>query len=104
VAKIWETKSGNATIELRHHTKRCYWATFDSAGTHVITCGSDRMVLYWDVRKSKTPVYVNQTSESTVLSCDFFPGDNNLVATTMEGEVFIMAVNEDLRTIKHESL
>lgn len=42
-------------------------------------------------------------SESTILSIDFFPGNNNLVGTTLEGEIFIMAVDEDLRTIKHEN-
>jgi len=32
VAKVWEVKSGKAIAELRGHTKRCYWATFNSTG------------------------------------------------------------------------
>jgi WD40 repeat protein len=70
----------------------------------VATCGSDRMVLYWDLRKASAPVYKNESSESVVLSCDFFPGDDKLVSTTLEGEVNVHSLKDDFNTIKHITL
>ena len=43
-------------------------------------------------------------SESVVLSCDFFPGDDKLVSTTLEGEVNVQSLKDDFNTIKHVTL
>jgi WD40 repeat protein len=69
VAKLWDIKAGKPTADLKVHTKRVsgidhhtfqvFWATYSNAGTHVATCGSDRLLAYWDLRKTAAPVSVN---------------------------------------------
>ena len=71
VSKLWDVKTGKSTADLKVHTKRVgllyfvtifikvYWATYNQAGTHVATCGSDRLLAYWDIRKTTAPVSVN---------------------------------------------
>ena len=59
IAKIWDIKAGKSTAELKYHTKRVFWATYNNAGTHAATCGSDRILAYWDLRKTATPLHTN---------------------------------------------
>ena len=39
-----------------------------------------------------------------VLSVDFFPGNNHIVATTLEGGINVLSVKDQLLTLKHESV
>jgi len=104
IAKLWDLKSGKSTADLKAHTKRCYWAAYNSVGTQLVTCGSDRAVYLWDLKNTKQPLLSNKESDSIILSCDFLSGDEYIVATTLEGEINILSVNDKFNQIRHETL
>lgn len=43
-------------------------------------------------------------ADSMVLSCDFLPNDCHIVATTLEGDINIHSVKDDLGILRHETL
>lgn len=59
---------------------------------------------YWDTRKTKAPVMKYTESEACCMSLDFFPGGKEIVFTSLEGDVSILSVNENLRRVRHINL
>ena len=47
---------------------------------------------YWDLRKSTTPLYTNSDFNKVLMSVDFMPDGNQLVVTSIEGELGIINV------------
>lgn len=116
VAKLWDLKAGKSTDVLKAHAKRvsntdfshafkCYWASFNSNGTKIITCGSDRSLFLWDVKNTKAPIakwtgkferhfpqisdFTNRAidSEATLVSCDWLKNDQYVISTSLEGHM-----------------
>lgn len=60
----------------------------------------------WDLKNIKQPLLSNKgnllahfiisiaESDSVILSCDFLSGDAYIVATTLEGEINVLSVND----------
>lgn len=59
ISKIWDVKAGKSIADLKYHTKRVFWATYSNSGTFAATCGSDRILALWDLRKTAAPVSTN---------------------------------------------
>lgn len=43
-------------------------------------------------------------SEAVLLSCDFFLGDQYILATTLEGDASIISLQDNMNIIKHETI
>lgn len=39
--------------------------------TKMASCGSDRMICVWDLRKAAKPLIINKESESCIMACDW---------------------------------
>lgn len=39
-----------------------------------------------------------------ILSCDFLPDNSHIITTTLEGDINMHSVKDDLGIIKHETL
>jgi WD40 repeat protein len=57
--KIWDAKSGKCAETLKGHKSFCYKACLDSTGNFVASVGADNLLNYWDLRKTKAPVFQN---------------------------------------------
>eukprot|EP00350_Pseudokeronopsis_sp_OXSARD2_P007415 CAMPEP_0170556220 /NCGR_PEP_ID=MMETSP0211-20121228/15780_1 /TAXON_ID=311385 /ORGANISM="Pseudokeronopsis sp., Strain OXSARD2" /LENGTH=104 /DNA_ID=CAMNT_0010866411 /DNA_START=437 /DNA_END=751 /DNA_ORIENTATION=+ len=62
------------------------------------------MLLYWDLRNASQPLLKNQTSDSMLLSCDFLPDANYIISTSLEGDVNVHSVKDELGILRHETL
>ena len=47
---------------------------------------------YWDLRNSKVPVYTNNDFSKVLMAVDFMPDGNQVLVTSIEGEVGIINV------------
>lgn len=43
-------------------------------------------------------------SESMILSCDFFIDNSHIITTTLEGDINMHSVKDDLGIVRHETL
>jgi len=91
-ARIWDAKTGKTSAVLNGHSSFCYKAVFDSEGLNVATVGADKVVNYWDLRNTKTPVFSMNDSPNVLMSCDFLPNDQQIVTTSIGGEVSVYSV------------
>jgi WD40 repeat protein len=92
LVKIWDTASGKCAATLNKHTNFCYKAVFDNDGAYIASVGADRCMNYWDVRKTKEPVWTFADSPSTLLGVDFLPNDQKIVTTSLRGEISVFSV------------
>ena len=51
------------------------------------SCGSDKMICIWDLRKAAKPMVVNTESESCIMACDWAADGKHVVSTTQEGMI-----------------
>lgn len=58
----------------------------------------------WDVRNSKKPLWQNRDSKHCLMAADFFGDDCFIVATSIEGEIFIYGTERQKRVFTHETL
>lgn len=59
LVKVWDIKSGKCSATLSGHTRYCYKAVFDNDGMNIASVGADKLLNYWDLRQTKTPVFSN---------------------------------------------
>lgn len=72
VCKLWDARSGKEVSKYNGHEKaRCYKAMLNNSDTQLATCGSDKRICIWDLRKAAKPLLVNTESESCVMACDW---------------------------------
>jgi WD40 repeat protein len=58
----------------------------------VCTVGADKLVNYWDLRNTKAPVFSLEDSTSPLMNCDFLPNDQQVVTTSIAGEISVYSV------------
>ena len=92
--KVWDIKSGKCTSTLKGHDHYCYKAVFDNDGMNIASVGADKLVNFWDVRNTKAPVFSNNESPNILMSVDFMPNDQQILTTSMEGEISIFSVKK----------
>ena len=61
---------------------------------NVASCGSDRMLCWWDMRKAAKPVWVNTDAESRIMSTTVTNDNKYIIYGTMEGHVTIVKVSD----------
>ena len=103
-ARIWDIKSGKNTLTLKGHTHYVYKACFDSDGDFVATCGADKIVNYWDPRNPSKPVFTIGDCHNVLLSCDFMPNCQQILVTSMEGEIMMVSVKRQMSIFMHDTL
>jgi len=69
------------------HDGRVYKAMLNSNDTMVASCASDKKIAIWDLRKSASPVSVNEESKSCIMACDWSTDDTHIISGTMYGIV-----------------
>lgn len=104
MAKIWDANSGKCTATLKKHTKRVYNAVANAAGTHVASVGSDRMLCLWDTRNLAKPVFVNEQSQSCIMSCDWLPDQKAVVSSTLEGVINVCDIQSQQMTLGFDTV
>jgi len=104
LVKIWDIKSGKCTETLKGHSHYCYKAVFDSDGANIASVGADNVLNFWDLRNTKAPVFQNKQSNTCLMSCDFLQNDQQILVTSMEGEISIFSVKRQERIFYHETL
>jgi WD40 repeat protein len=77
---------------------------FDSEGTHVASVGADKVLNYWDLRNTKTPLFANKESSNVLMSCAFMPSDTLIVVTSMMGEISLFCTIRQKRIFYHDTL
>ena len=101
---MWDLKSGKCTTTLKGHDHFCYKACFDNDGISIASVGADKVLNFWDVRNTKAPVFQNKESDACLMSCDFMPNDQTIIATSMEGQISLFSVKRQQRIFFHESI
>ena len=81
-----------------------YKANWSSDGQTAVTCGADRVLNYWDLRKSAKPCLQFKDATSCLLSCDFVCGDCFIVSTSITGDIDIHSINREKLAFHHETL
>ena len=102
--KLWDVKSGKCTDTLNGHTHFCYRAVFSNDGLNLASVGADSVVNYWDLRNTRNPVFQNKENKNCLLNCDFMPSDQQIVTTSIEGEISMFSVKQQKRVFHHETL
>ena len=59
LVKIWDAKSGKCQDTLKGHDHFCYKAVFSNDGQNAASVGADKVLNYWDLRNTKTPLFQN---------------------------------------------
>jgi len=91
-------------MDLKHHTGRMYKAMFNSNDQMVATCGSDRLICVWDLRKAAKPVVINNDSESCIMACDWAGDNKHVVSSTIEGVINSLNIETNKFVLKHDTL
>ena len=104
VCKIWDAKSGKATHTMEAHLpKRAYWCRFNEGGNYFASCGSDRLVKLWDMKKLKEPLKLFKGHAGVVSSCDFMGKDKLILSTSLDGDIIIFDIEKGL-VLEHSEL
>lgn len=74
------------------HSDYCYKAVFDNDAEHVASVGADGAMVYWDLRSNKEPIFKHEESGNVLMGCDFMPNDQQIITTSMTGEISIYSV------------
>lgn len=88
-AKVYDVKYARPVLTFQGNEKKCYWSDWDADAQIITTCGSDHKVYTFDIRNTSKPVD-SLKLESVLLSLDYFPGNQHLVVTSLEGDVSIL--------------
>ena len=88
LCRIWDARTYKNSAKLDMHKGFCFWTRFNAHGTHVVTCGMDRKIHYWDLRKSKKPV-TSFLQDGVVRSACFMDNDSQLVSSTIDGSIMV---------------
>jgi len=70
----------------------------------VATCGSDRMVCVWDLRKAAKPVVVNKNSTSCIMACDWANDQKHILSSTMNGVINSLNIETNKLVLEHDTL
>lgn len=68
------------------------------------TVGADKVMNYWDIRSTKAPIFKIEDSPSCLMGVDFMPNDQQIITTSMTGEISIYSVKRQERVYFHETL
>jgi WD40 repeat protein len=68
------------------------------------TCGADKIVNYWDPRNPQKPVFSIGDCHNVLLSCDFMPNCQQILVTSMEGEIMMVSVKRQMSIFMHDTL
>lgn len=77
---------------------------FNGNDQMVATCGSDRMVCVWDLRKAAKPVVINTESESCIMACDWAEDNKHVLSSTMNGVINSLNIETNKFVLKHDTL
>jgi WD40 repeat protein len=77
------------------------WNNSDSM---IATCGSDRMVCVWDLRKAAKPIVINNESESCIMACDWTEDNKHVLSSTMNGHINSLNVETNKMVLKHDTM
>lgn len=69
----------------------------------VATCGSDKVICAYDVRKGAVPLFRNEESESVVISCDFTNDQKHIISTTYNGVLNLTSLETQKFKVKYEN-
>jgi hypothetical protein len=103
-AKIWDIKSGKCTVTLNGHEHFCYKAVFDNDAAFVASVGADKVLNYWDLRNTAKPLFSFSDSPNVLMNVDFMPNDQQILCTSMEGEISMYSVKQQSRILFHETI
>lgn len=92
LAKVWDAKSGKAQVELRGHTEKCYYACWADDGNMIASCGADRKICIFDIRKPAKPLVVNESSSDIVMCCDFTKDQKHIISGTIGGHLNVLNI------------
>ena len=76
----------------------------NSNDTMLATCGSDRMINVWDLRKAKEPVMINTESQSCIMACDWSADDQSIISATIEGVINGLDIKTNKMAMKHDTM
>jgi WD40 repeat protein len=68
------------------------------------TVGADNFLHVYDLRNTKNPLWSNNESKSILMSCDFMPNDQQILTTSINGEISVFSVKRQQRVLLHETL
>jgi len=77
---------------------------FNHNDTMVATCGSDRMICIWDLRKAAKPMIINNESESCVMAFDWTNDGKHVLSSTIEGVINSLNLESNKFVLKHDTL
>jgi WD40 repeat protein len=104
MCKVWDIRTGKATTILKGaHTGNVYKAMLNGNDTMVASCGSDKKICVWDLRKAAKPVSVNQESESCIMTCDWTNDDTHILSGTMYGIVNSLNVQTNKMVMRKDT-
>lgn len=71
---------------------------------YLASCGSDRMICIWDLRKTAKPVVINTESESCIMACDWSADNKHILSTTIEGIINSTNIEQNKMVLFHDTL
>lgn len=102
---MWDVRSGKSVLDMKGaHTRRCYKAMLNDKDTMVATCGSDRMICIWDLRKAAKPMMINTESESCIMACDWTNDQTHVISSTIEGNINAVNLKTNKMVLKYDTL
>ena len=57
--------------------------------------GADKIVNFWDLRKTDFPVFQNDDNRQCLLSVDFLQNNKLIVYSSIEGEISMLDTNSE---------
>lgn len=69
----------------------------------IATCGSDKAVCVYDVRKASQPLFKNTESESVVISCDWANDQKHVISTTYHGVLNVTSMATQKFVVNYNS-
>jgi WD40 repeat protein len=88
VCKLWDPKSAKLQGSLTAHKGSAFWVKYNKEGNEIATCGIDKMVYLYDVRKTKSPLMEYQ-QKGVVRCVEFLNNDKHIISSNMDGDVMI---------------
>jgi WD40 repeat protein len=104
MVKLWDLKSGKCSATLKGHKGFCYRAVFDGDGTNLASVGADKVLNYWDARNTAKPVFSIKDFKNVLMSVDFMPNGQQILVTSMEGEIMQVSVKRECINFTHDTL
>lgn len=70
----------------------------------MVSCGSDRMICVWDLRKAAKPYMINKESNSCIMACDFTNDHTHVLSATVEGEINATNIESGKMVLSHDTM